>query len=194
MDTIPFLRYVGWSAYLSAAATIVTLVAAILFFSVGQPFGTISDASSVLQVLFMVPLAIALYRLLPANMRTPGLLAAALGILGMLVIAVGQSLLVVGRINFQQSLKFFPAAVAIGIWLLGISYLALAGELWPRGLAWASLLAGAGYVLTVVGFLIGGQQNPLYYLGSLVLLISFPIWAIWLGRLLLAGTLAQGAG
>jgi len=190
MDVAPLLRIAGWSAYLSAAATILTFVTGILFFSVGQPFGTINDVSSVFQVLFMIPLAIVLYHVLPFNARTLGLM----GILGMIISAIGQSLLVFGRIDFQGSLKFFPAGIAIGIWLLSACSLALASGLFPRGLAWAGLLAGAGYIATVAGFLLGGQQNLLFYLGGLVLGISYPVWAIWLGRSLLAGTLAGGTG
>jgi hypothetical protein len=44
----------GWAAYLSAAATITTFVTGILFFSVGQPWGTIDDAASVFQVLLQI--------------------------------------------------------------------------------------------------------------------------------------------
>ena len=194
MDAAPLLRIAGWSAYLSAAATILTFVTGILFFSVGQPFGTINDVSSMFQVLFMIPLAIVLYHVLPFNARTLDLIATEVGILGMIISAVGQSLLVFDRIDFQGSLKFFPAGIAIGIWLLSVCSLALASGLFPRGLAWAGLLAGAGYIVTVAGFLLGGQQNLLFYLGGLALGISYPVWAIWLGRSLLAGTLAAGTG
>jgi hypothetical protein len=96
--------------------------------------------------------------------------------------AVGQSLLVFGRIDFQGSLKFFPVGIAIGIRLLSACSFALASGLFPHGLAWAGLLADAGYIATVAGFLLGGQQNLLFYVGGLALGISYPIWAIWLGR------------
>lgn len=62
-------------AYLSAAATIITLVSVTPFFKVGEPFGMISDVSSVVQVVLMSPLAMALYRLLPVEMQTSALLA-----------------------------------------------------------------------------------------------------------------------
>ncbi len=58
------LGYADWSAYVSATATIVTFVSAILFFTLGQPFGTLNDIASVFQVIFMLPLALILYRLL----------------------------------------------------------------------------------------------------------------------------------
>ena len=56
----------------------------------------------------MIPLALVLYRLLPSNTRTLGLIAALIGIGGMLVAAYGQSLLVFGKIDFEGSMKYFP--------------------------------------------------------------------------------------
>jgi len=61
--TRQLFTYVGWSAYVSAAGTMTTFVSAILFFSLGQPFGTINDIASVFQVIFMLPLALVLYQL-----------------------------------------------------------------------------------------------------------------------------------
>jgi hypothetical protein len=194
MTTNPLFQFYGWLAYLGAAATILTFSTGILFFSIGKPFGKINDISSVFQVLLMVPLTILFFQLLPSNARTLGLLAATIGISGMLVSAFGQSLLVFGRIDFQGSRKFFPAGAAIGIWLIATCSLAAANGLLPHPLAWVGILAGAGYIATVVGFLWGGQQNVLFYIGALVLGIGYPIWAIWLGRLLWSGILARGAG
>jgi hypothetical protein len=68
-------------------------------------------------MLFMIPLAIMFFQLLPSIPRIPGLLAVLFGIPGMLISAFGQSMLVFRRIDFQGSLKFFPAGAAIGIWL-----------------------------------------------------------------------------
>ncbi len=193
MTTTSLFRYAGWSAYVSATATMITFVTAILFFSIGGPFGKINDISSVVQVLFMLPVALVLYRLFRPNTQTLSLLAAAVGIAGVMVAVVGQGLLVFGVITYQQSLTFFPAGGAIGVWLLLANYLALTNRKLPQGLAWSGLVAGAGYIVTVVGFLLGGQQNPLFYAGGLVLVISYPIWAIWLGRVLSSGSLAVSA-
>lgn len=63
MTSTDVLRYAGWSAYLSTAATIIGFVTLIVFFSVGEPFGTINDISSVILALSLLPLAVALYLL-----------------------------------------------------------------------------------------------------------------------------------
>ena len=58
------------------------------------------------------------------------------------------------------------------------------------GLAWSGIVAGCGYILLVIGFWLGGQQHPLFWGGSLAALIGYAVWAIWLGRAVLSGTLA----
>jgi len=63
MAPIELLSYAGWAAYLSGAATVVALVSGVLFFTKGQPFGTKNDIASVFQVLFMLPIVLALYYL-----------------------------------------------------------------------------------------------------------------------------------
>ena len=67
------------------------------------------------------------------------------------------------------------------------SYHAYASGTLPQGLGGLGIVAGAGYVLTIVGFLWGGEQHPLTGLGGLTAVISYPIWAIWFSRLLLSG-------
>ena len=181
------LDYAGWCAYVSATATIATFLSATLFFSLGQPFGTLNDIASVLQLIFMLPLALILYRLFRRQSHSLSFLAAVLGVCGILVGAGVQTLLVLGAITFQQSAQWFPAGAAIGGWLTLNSYLSLSSNLLPRGLAWAGLLAGVGYGVTVTGFLLGGYQNPVFYAGGLLIVISYSTWAFWLGRVFLAG-------
>ena len=193
MYSTRLLRYAGWSAYLSAAAIIIGFVMLILFFSVGEPFGTINDAASVFQVLFMLPLVLMLYRINTENPRLLNVVAMTVGIVGIIISAVGQSLLVIRVITYQQSLAFLPAGAAIGVWLLLISYQASTSRLLPRRLVWAGILAGIGYLVTVVGFLFGGQDSLVFYAGRLILVVSYPVWALWLGRVCLSGKLLEFA-
>ena len=97
-----------WSAYLSAAATIATFVTGILFFYVSPAFSKWNDVSSVFQTLFMVPLGAMFYQLAPEGMRGAALLAVVIGVAGMLTTALGQSLLVFGRIDLERRRAFPP--------------------------------------------------------------------------------------
>jgi len=153
MTSTELFLLAGWTACLSAAVTMITLVTGVLFFTRGQPFGTMNDAASVFQMLCMVPIAIALHHLLGPYAPTMSLLAAVTGIMGMLVAVVPQALLVVGRVKYEQTVRVVSTAGgAIGAWLLLLGYLALSSAILPGGLAWLGLLAKAGYVLSVVGF------------------------------------------
>jgi hypothetical protein len=186
------LGYAGWCAYVSATATILTFVSAVLFFSLGQPFGTLNDVASVFQLIFMLPLALILYLIFRPHNQWLSFLAATLGMSGMLVVGTVQSLLVAGVITYQQTVPFVPFGSAIGGWLILSGYLSLTSQLFPRTLAWAGLLAGVGYIVTVAGFTLGGYQNPVFYAGGLLMLISYSTWAFWLGRVFVAGNPAVG--
>jgi hypothetical protein len=122
-------------------------------------------------------------------MRTLGLVAALVGIAGMMVAAYGQTLLVFKKINFETSMRYFPAGAAIGVWLIATCSFALGYNLFPTGLAWTGILAGVSYIVIVAAFLIKGQQNTIFYIGGLLLGISYPVWAIWLGYLIGTGAL-----
>lgn len=188
------LHILGWFAYLSAIATVLTFITGVLFFSIGKTFGKINDISSVFQVLFMIPLGMATVHLLPVDDFALALVAAIIGVSGMILSATGQSLLVLGRIDFQMSRKFFPAGGAIGIWLIVFCILGAYRGQFPPLMAWFGIGAGIGYLVTVVGFLIGGQENKLFYIGAFLLAVSYPAWAIWFGRLLVSEPIGISSG
>lgn len=180
----------AWIAYLSATAGIATLLTGILFFSLGSPYGKINDIASIVQMLLMLPLAVLFTWLIPLGIPAAAWLFALLGIGGLLYAAYGQTLLVLERIDFETSTRYFPAGGAIGLWLIGVSALALTADQLPTMLGWVGILAGAGYLATVIGFLRGRQRHPLFLIGSIALGGGFPVWGFWLGHLLFSGELA----
>jgi hypothetical protein len=177
------LQIARWAAYLSGAATVLTLLTGILFFTLGEAFGKINDISSVFQMVLMIPLAPVLALYLPTGNPTLAWAAAGIGLAGMLISAIGQSLLVLGRIDFQRSLKFFPAGGAIGLWLILVCLIGSGSGQLEGFSYWPGLLAGFGYLAAVVAFLKGGQSHPVFVLGGFLIGICYPIWAIALGNL-----------
>jgi hypothetical protein len=191
--SVELLRLVAWSAYLSAGATILTFITGILFFTVGHPFGTINDAASVFQMLFMVPMALALYQALRPVATIPNVLAVTAGVMGMCDAAVLQALLVFGVFEYEQTIReVLIGGGFVGIWLVLVGILALASGMLPAGLAWVGIVSGVGYMLLVVGFWLGGEGHPLFLAGSLVAVIGYSVWAIWLGRVLSLGAMPGG--
>lgn len=188
MTSTDVFRLAGWSAYLSAAATIVGFATLIMFFSVGEPFGTANDISSVILASALLPLALAWYLIQRDDAPILSLIALIIGVCAMLSAGILQILLVFRVVQFELTRVAVPAAFAVvGAWLLLNSCLALASRTLPSGLAWMGVVAGMGYVLVIVGFLLGGQRHPLTAGGGLTAVIGYPIWAIWIGGLLLSG-------
>ena len=180
----------GVFANLAGIAAIIAFAALFIFFAGVPVFGPINDAASVFQMLFLIPVALALHHIFRDSAPTLSLLAVSIAIFAMLVIAVLQSLLVLGLVRFEQTLRtVLLMGGVVGLWWLLAAYLAFGHPAFPSGLAWTSVLAGASGVLLVIGFWLGGQQHPLAAAGFLVNAVASPIWAFWLARLLLSGSL-----
>ena len=111
----------------------------------------------------------------------------------MLTLAILQAALVVGIVEYEQSLRpVLAATLVIGLWLVVNGVMARRGShregSVPRGLAWVSLVAGVGSILVGLGLWIGGESIPTA-VGGLVSFAGIFIWAIWFGKLLLSGKL-----
>lgn len=186
--TDSFARYAGWAAYASVAATIVSFIFLVVFFSIGQPFGTLNDIFSVFQVLFMLPLVWYLFAQLRASNAVLNWLAVLFGVVGIFMSATFQTLLVMGRVGFEQSLPYnLAGGAAIGVWLIISNALALNQNALPNLLTYAGIVAGIGYIVLVIGFWLGGQSHLLFIGGGLATLVAYCVWGIWLGRVLLNG-------
>jgi len=189
MAPVVYTSVYGWAAYLSASATILTLVTGILVFSVGKWFGKLNDFFSIFQVMFMIPLVFFFSQLITPPSFLARFISIAFGLGGILVSAYGQIRLLTRKISFKESQKFFPAGGAIGFWLVMVNISLIGARTLPAALIWIGIAAGIGYLLIVGGFLKGGQQDPFFYGGSLILGICYPVWGLWLGKIILESLL-----
>jgi hypothetical protein len=177
-----------WS-YLAGVAWILGFAALFIFFAVGGIFGPINDAISIFQFLFLIPVALALHRILGLHAPTVSGMATVLGIMAMLVIAFLQLLLVLGAVQLEQTLRpILLLGAIVGLWWLVTSIVGLARGALPAGPAWAGVVAGSAIIVTAIGFVLGGQQHPLSAAGFIVGAVAVPVWAFWLGRVLASGT------
>jgi hypothetical protein len=113
------------------------------------------------------------------------------GIAAMLLFAVLQSLLALRLVRFEQT---FAAVVTLGgilgVWLLLNGLLALKGSTLPGGLAWITVAFGFSYIVGAAGYRLGGYEQPLLWAGAALGYLLGPVWAFWLGWLMLHGRLA----
>jgi hypothetical protein len=195
MSNAELSRYAGWSAIVSAIATVLGLVTLLIFFAQGEPWGTLNDITSVILAFSLLPVLLKLHRLHRRNAPTISLVASVIGVIAVLVAAVFQMLLIIKVITYAQTAVVVPAAFGLfGASLMVFGSLGRTNKSLPRRLTLLSIIVGAGYVLVIAGIILGGQEHPLTVIGGLAAVICYPIWAIWIGRLLLAGALTNEAG
>ena len=196
MSEAALFRLVGWSAYFNAAVFLLSLVALMLFFSIGGFWGRINDSLSIFWMLSFIPLVVAFYQINRSVNAPISLASSIIGIAAAIVFAVLQILLVFGLVRFEQTFTAVLTTTAIfGLSVLIHALLARAGHSLPPGLTWVMIIYGLASVVGAVGFQIGGEQHPLAMIGLLLTAISGLVWVIWFGRLLLSeGVSAALAG
>jgi hypothetical protein len=204
------LQFIGWTAVIGGIVGIIGFISLMLLFVVGEPFGALNDILSIPVAILLMPLVFALYRLNAADYPLLSLLAALAGVAGFLATATGSTLLVTGRIEFQQSLVIGIGGFGlIGLWVFMNSGMGLISHQLPGEPAWMGILLGltpivgliavfrAGSVANALAAM-GGQSagaaqiSPLAYAFVVLGIISYaamPVWYIWIGRLFLSDKL-----
>jgi hypothetical protein len=178
----------GWSALVAAAATVVGMIALLLFFSRGQPWGTINDAASVVLMLALIPVALLIAAGENELMPTYAYVVAALGIVAMLVAAWYQALLVAGRVTYEQTKgRVLLAGGFVGLWYVLVGALGFR----PLGpvLAALAIVSGIGFVAVGYGFAVGGERHPLSVVGGLLAFVGSTAFLAILGARLVGGDL-----
>jgi hypothetical protein len=190
MNESAFLQFAGWSAVVNGLASIASTVTLILMFTVAAFFGPVNDAISVVWVLAFIPLAFFFYRLNQPVNPSLSLIAAIIGTAGMVVFAAAQMLLVLGVVSFEQSLGLvLSMGAVVGLWATANGFLARSGGSLPSMMTWLLIIFGLSFMITAVGWYFAGQENPLVMIGFLIGAIAGPVWAIWLGRMILIADL-----
>jgi len=195
-STLPLLS-IGGVAAATGVVGLLALVTIVLFFTIGQPFGTINDYCIGLTAILSVVLVWMLY---PQHHALSPILSQVLlvvALIGAIVAVVGVVLTISGKTGFYLSGMYMAAGNAlIGLWLLGINHSALSGNPWSHNLAILGLVSGVFLALGLVAIpgIFRGIDTKEYvfstynmiwgtsFLGSFVL---YPIWCILLGRFLL---------
>jgi hypothetical protein len=163
-----FVRAAGGLAIISGIVSTIGvffLIVMFVFFatplkSLGARFGLINDICIAIQYLLTIPIALALYQILLPYNPTLIRLATVVGVFMMLVVCGLQLALVLGKLPFEQQVGWVTLAMIVGVgaWLLITGVVARSTGRFPNSMLMSSLAVP--------------------YLG-------YPLWAFWLGRLLL---------
>jgi hypothetical protein len=188
---------VGWVAIATGVVALIGLAFIILFFTVGQPFGTLNDICIGLAAILSGVLAWMLYPEHHAQSPLLSQVVLIVALAGGLVVAIGSALVIFGVTGwFLAGLYMAAGNALIGLWLLGLNYSAQHGNSWPLSLAIFGLVIGVIMALGLVavpGIFSGVDSqetapwiiNYVGQAGGLGWLVLYPIWCILLGRILL---------
>ena len=165
------------------AAAVLTVGGAVslgVFFTVGQPWGTINDWTSILLAGATVPIALELARRNPRS--APLVLGAGVDLVGVVVSTAFTSLLISGLMSFEDTLSGVLGGQALmGCWLLLVG-LAAWSDPASRRQATLALTGGAGLVATAAGVQTGGMESPIAAIGFVTAVIGTAGFYALLGR------------
>jgi hypothetical protein len=201
------MRYAGWAAFFSGTAAILGLVSLILFFSLESTpnssqsphfWGPISDIAPIIQMVSLLVVAFVIYRMQCSSAPGLSMMCGAIGVIGMLGVALLQLLLIFKVISFEQEVGLvLIATAAVGVWLIIVNFLGRRQGSLPSRLAWLGIAVGVAFVLEPVMLSAAGgavawrvfmSNYLLLAVSAVVFLVSyvgFPVWAFWLGRVFL---------
>src|SRR5512140_46426 len=198
MLNIVRVRHGATAALISAVAGALAIVAIGLFFAVGEPFGTISDALGLVMILALAWVMLAHYELGGVVPLWPARLSLAASLLAVAAWTVLQAAFALRILNVNVNA---PAAggwevqmvfqAVIGLWIAGASL--LAGRWLPPLVRTLGIVAGVGVVVMSVGIFNGGYADMLTNIGGVGYQIVLPVWA-WLLSRVFRGAIAADAG
>ncbi|MEO8638355.1 MAG: hypothetical protein ABI458_00410 [Chloroflexota bacterium] len=178
------------AAHVVAAAGLLATVTIILFFAIGQPWGTLNDIALLMSTAAIPVLMLAFWELGGLTPTPLALVAQVSGWIAVIVWCVVQALFIVGVVDFDYDHAATGglaveavALIVIGLWIAGANL--LAGS-WLNSIRWFGAAAGLGFVLLPMGLILGGVSHPLTYAGGVGYSIVFPVWAFLMGRHLTA--------
>jgi hypothetical protein len=170
-------------AYASALATAATFITGLLFFAVGGAMGPLNDIASVIQIILMAAVAMIVHHI--ARTWFPGISMIALVILLIcaIVAIIAQIALIFRLIAFEQNIHIvLSAGIGFSLWLLIVGGMSFRIETFHLVLALLATVAGFAFIALAIGFWRGGQNHPLFVIGSIVALIAYTGWAWLLAR------------
>lgn len=187
---------VGWVAIATGIAAILAVIFLTLMAAVNPSFGKVNDVFNGMIGVSSAVLAWMLFAEHHAKSPLMSQIALALAVLGAIFTIVGSVLIIYGFTDFVLAGWYSGIGNAlIGLWLAAFCYSLLRGDALPHNLVIFGIIVGAFMAVGLLGIpgIIAGidsmESMPWYlyiaFFGWLGTYILYPIWTIWLGRILL---------
>ena len=187
---------VGWVAIATGIAAILAVIFLTLMAAVNPSFGKVNDVFNGIIGVSSAVLAWMLFAEHHAKSPLMSQIALALAVLGAIFTIVGSVLIIYGFTDFVLAGWYSGIGNAlIGLWLAAFCYSLLRGDALPHNLVIFGIIVGAFMAVGLLGIpgIFAGidsmESMPWYlyiaFFGWLGTYILYPIWTIWLGRILL---------
>ena len=183
MTTADLARLAGPSSWVALVALILSGIALALFFGgAGEFWGPVNDAFIVVFAITLIPAVVAVLGA-AGHRGAPWVLAISVAaIAGLVLIAVGQTLLIVGRLSLQGSFVTGGIGVVpVLAWILLVAVLGLGSDVVPREVGWLAAACLAAIVVMSAAFAV--TQGPALWAVCVATLV---ILSAWLARLAVA--------
>lgn len=183
MTTADLDRLAGLASWVSLVALVLSGIALALFFGgAGQFWGPVNDALVVIAAITLIPVVVAVIRAAGDRGAPWVLVISVAAVAGLVLIAAGQTLLIVGRLSLEGSFVTGGVGVVpVLAWIVVVAILGLGHDVLPREVGWlavACLVAIAA--MSIVGMV---SQGPALWVAAIALLV---LLAAWLARLAIA--------
>ena len=187
---------IGWMAIATGTAVVLAVVTITLMYTVNMIFGPINDVLNGIAAILSAVLAWMLYTQHHAKSPLLSQIVLGLVVVGAVVMVIG-SVLVLFKFTgwILAGLYTGVGSALIGVWLIAFSYSMLKDGLLPNNLVVFGLVTGAfmAFGLFALPGIFAGidslESVPWYLIAvlpsGLGIYITYPIWCIWLGRVLL---------
>lgn len=183
-------------AIATGVAGFIALIFIGLFFSIGGSFGTLNDIFNGLTAVLSILLAWMLFTNYQGKSIGSSLIFLVVAVIGTILAIVGSVLVISGKTGWYLAGLFTATGFGlIGLWLLRLNYAALRSNSLPQGLVILGIVCAVIMAIGLAGIpgMIRGTDinnyfpftiNSLWQLAFLGIYVLYPIWCIWLGRIL----------
>jgi hypothetical protein len=193
MATADLYRLAGLSSWVSLVALLLSGIALALFFGgAGDFWGPVNDALIVVTAIALIPPVLAIARL-AGDRDAPWVLVVSIAaVAGLVLIAAGQTLLIVGRLSLDGSyVTGGLGVVPVLAWIVLIAVLSLGSGVLPSTIGWLAVATLAAIVVLSIVAVV--TRGPVLWVAGVGLLIVISAWLAALASSLGASAAAAEA-
>jgi len=176
MATTDLYRLAGLSSWIALVALILSGVALALFFGgAGQFWGPVNDALIVLTAIALVPTVVAVAQAAEPQATPWVSILPVAAVAGLVLIAVGQTLLIVGVLSLDGSyVTGGIGVIPVIAWIVLVAALSLGGGVLPSFTGWLAIATLASIVaFSAIAVL---TRGPVLWIAGVVLLGVIGSW------------------